>query len=316
MNITVPNQIIYCEIPNNQAMNGEFLFECFTNTYTYGLLSTLHYHSFSEIIYVNYGSLEIRINNNVMRLFRGDLIYVNPIQTHRLCACDEHETRLTIIKFNPALLSSSMDIKEEKNLLYHFLEGSVIQYFYFADHDIRETSIREKLDIILKEADAKRIAYEYAIRNYICGIILDLLRILANKDELDFDAERYEQLREVLVYIKSNFNTSIKMDEILKLCNLSYSNFALKFKTLTGKTFTNYVSHMRISHAQLLLISTQMSMIEIAEKCGFNDICYFNRVFKRISGEAPYKFKKHSQEYHSQEYIGGLEVYQGNTVTG
>src|SRR3989339_489522 len=64
------------------------------------------------------------------------------------------------------------------------------------------------------------------------------------------------------------------------------------FKRITGKTFTEYVNSLRVEHAVRLLLSTSMKASEIALESGFNDISYFNRVFKEQKGISPQALRK------------------------
>ena len=77
---------------------------------------------------------------------------------------------------------------------------------------------------------------------------------------------------------------------------MSTSTFSYIFKQVTGKTFSEYVMNLRVSHAAELLRDTQISLVEICEICGFSDSNYFSRVFKKTYGMPPSQFRRVMKE--------------------
>lgn len=86
------------------------------------------------------------------------------------------------------------------------------------------------------------------------------------------------------------------MEKALEICNLSYSNFAAKFKRTFGTTFTAYLNHVRIANARRLLLNSSDSIASIAEACGYHDAGYFSRTFHKIAGVSPTEFRTEHYE--------------------
>jgi YesN/AraC family two-component response regulator len=61
-----------------------------------------------------------------------------------------------------------------------------------------------------------------------------------------------------------------------------------------GTTFVEYINIIRIKEAKILLKETDSKIIEIAYKVGFNNVTYFNLIFKKITGQTPFEFRKGS----------------------
>ena len=81
------------------------------------------------------------------------------------------------------------------------------------------------------------------------------------------------------------------MEQALEICNLSYSNFAAKFKRMYGKTFTEYLNHIRIASARQMLLNSSDSVSLVSESCGYHDPGYFSRIFRRITGVSPLAYR-------------------------
>lgn len=104
-------------------------------------------------------------------------------------------------------------------------------------------------------------------------------------------------LKDVYKYIENNYTRKLCLDEIAKRGRLSKYHFCRVFKTLTGKTFLEYVNNIRIEKAKELLRKSLFSITDICFKVGFADISNFNRTFKKIAGMAPTKYRKiHTQD--------------------
>ena len=84
------------------------------------------------------------------------------------------------------------------------------------------------------------------------------------------------------------------MEHICKTFSISEGYLSRKFKAVSGIGLNQYITYVRICHAEKLLTETNLSVTEIAEKCGFNGSNYFSSVFKKMKGMTPLMYKKYS----------------------
>jgi AraC-like DNA-binding protein len=85
----------------------------------------------------------------------------------------------------------------------------------------------------------------------------------------------------------ANIGRSIRLAELAEVCGLSKTHFGRAFKAASGKTPHGYLIWLRVEQAKHLLETTSMSMLEIADKCGFGQPQYFATVFQREVGITP-----------------------------
>ncbi len=100
-----------------------------------------------------------------------------------------------------------------------------------------------------------------------------------------------DRLRRIYEFVDKNYQRKIEVSEVAELCNLSKEAFCRYFRKTTGSTFTNFLNQYRISQAKRLLLMGKNVGVACYE-CGFESLSYFNRTFKKISGENPSEFKR------------------------
>jgi AraC family transcriptional regulator len=99
------------------------------------------------------------------------------------------------------------------------------------------------------------------------------------------------RLRAVVEYIEEHLDTSLTLEQMAAVANLSPYHFARQFKVATGLPPHQYVIVRRIERARLLLQQGDLSLAEIAARAGFSDQSHFSRHFKRCVGVTPGQFR-------------------------
>lgn len=125
-------------------------------------------------------------------------------------------------------------------------------------------------------------------------------RMLSNSCAEHEDFHNSDKIKKVYEYIQDNFTRTITLNEISELINMSPVSFNRFIKKRTGKTFITYINDTRISFASRWLLETNLSIGEIAFKCGFNNIANFNRLFKKSKKCTPKEFR--------EEFVGVKKV--------
>ncbi len=107
-------------------------------------------------------------------------------------------------------------------------------------------------------------------------------------ENANYDSRRIEKAFE---FMKDNYEKEISLTEIAKIVNMSVVSFSRFIKKRTGKTFIDSLNDIRLGHTSRLLIDTRLSIAEISYRCGYNNMSYFNRVFKKKHGYTPKEFR-------------------------
>ncbi len=95
---------------------------------------------------------------------------------------------------------------------------------------------------------------------------------------------RLEKLRRKL---DANFSQHHDLSELAREMKMTPQSLCRAFKRYTGLSISQYLVHRRIQEALIRLRATDDKILSIALRCGFNDLSYFNRTFKRLLGRTP-----------------------------
>lgn len=119
---------------------------------------------------------------------------------------------------------------------------------------------------------------------------------------------RFHNLDSTLAFLEQNVHNSLTLSDMAKHADLSLSHFSRLFKEQTSYSPMDYFIHLKIQHACQLLFLTRMPVREIAFELGYDDPCYFSRLFKKFVGVSPIQYRKQpgseSTERHERVLAG------------
>ncbi len=93
-------------------------------------------------------------------------------------------------------------------------------------------------------------------------------------------------------YIRSHLDENLTRESLAAMVYLTPDYLSHLFKRETGFSLTNYIIYERIEEAKRLLAGTSQNISDIATRCGFQNISYFSKQFRRFTGVTPREFRK------------------------
>ena len=93
-------------------------------------------------------------------------------------------------------------------------------------------------------------------------------------------------------FIADHLGEDLALEQVARAAGMSAFYFCKVFKTATGLTFTDYVARARVEKTKQLLLNPNMRVSEAAYEAGFQSLSQFNRVFRRIEGQAPSSYRE------------------------
>lgn len=113
-----------------------------------------------------------------------------------------------------------------------------------------------------------------------------------NQSQISYTINGLTRFQNVIEYIHQNINSPITLKEIADIASLNPTYFSNLFSKLMGISPIQYINRRRIERSQLLLLSSNESLENIAMQVGFDDVFYFSRLFKKITSTSPSVYRK------------------------
>jgi len=124
------------------------------------------------------------------------------------------------------------------------------------------------------------------------GNILESYILMLLEKYTDKNADVNPLIENVKNYIISNLEFDIDIAHISEFFHYNKLYLGRLFKKETNMTVNDYVNHKRLEKAKTLLINTADTVIDISNKIGFNNVTYFNRLFKKNFKVTPTQYRK------------------------
>lgn len=157
--------------------------------------------------------------------------------------------------------------------------------------------VSEKMEDMLQLKGASRIANLLNI-SYMMSVSSDYKLLSSTGFTQQIVEENAERINLIYHYTFNNFQDEITIEKVSGASNLSPNYFCRYFKSVTKKTYWQFLREIRIGYACKLLVEGVMNVSEISFSCGFNNQSNFNRQFKLITGKTPLEYREdylHSQ---------------------
>lgn len=130
------------------------------------------------------------------------------------------------------------------------------------------------------------------LQSLILKLIYILSEISASVVKSTPKSNNHKTIERALEYINNNLSADLSLESLASAANFNAIYFHKLFKASTGKNLREYVEDQRIKKSINMLISTDMTLTQIAYECGFSSQSYFSYAFKRRMGASPRDYAK------------------------
>lgn len=174
----------------------------------------------------------------------------------------------------------------EKDFL-HFLANIIIGNM----RRYRQQNLMEQL--IMEEYNVISNIYHQNNMKQSCEYLSQLLEKIFEKIyENSAQDSNYREIQKTVEYMKVHYPEKISLQEMADRTHLSTKYFCKLFKIVTGDTFVNRLTAIRIEAACELLKNSDLKTYEVAEKTGFGNYHHFSKTFRKVTGKTPSEIRK------------------------
>lgn len=248
-----------------------------------------HYHDVYEIYYLISGTRRQLVDNRIYDIQKGDMILIPKNSVHKTACIDRNPHIRYLLSFSDLFIQSICREMGPDTV------DTVFQTVKLTVPESRRDYVRNLFDKISEESQNGNTDQYSAmlIKNYLAELFAFLIRHRKNEPA----AEGAEEIREAKIqqaakFICDRYSQNITLRDAAESVYMSETYFSKKFKKVTGLNFSEYLTSIRLQQADKLLLETNLSVADVADRCGFCDANYFGDVFRKAKGISPLKYRK------------------------
>lgn len=243
----------------------------------------LHQHNYWELIIITEGNIIHTINDKIINMTKGDAVLLRPNDCHKLNLHDPSDKPQHL-----SFLIKESYINDVFKLYSLDLSGKILSFPMPIMIRYPEDEIFEIVNYMLNFKSTKlsvdeKVYFIKIIVNKTINKIINYISVLPNNNS--------QWLSDFLFMLSNPYTDTSNVNKLAEKTPYSYANLTRIFKKTTGRTIVDYCNHIKIKHAKDLLRVTDLSVFEISIRLNFNNISYFNRLFKNHTGMSPTEYR-------------------------
>lgn len=254
-----------------------------------------HSHPEFQLFVVLKGHGTRFVADSVTHFKEGDMVFTGPHVPHMwrsdhsyFDGSEDLESRGMVIYFHENLLGKGLLEKDEALKVRHLFQEASRGIEIKGDTNAEVTRLMKKL----YEADG--------FKGII--ILLNILHLISNSMEIrpigslwyrnKYSTSDTERMNLVQNYVMEHFREKISLDNVAAIASMKPSSFSRYFRSRANKTFSDFLSEIRIRYSCKLLRETNAPIVEVCYQSGFNTLSNFNKQFKEVNSRTPRQYRE------------------------
>ncbi len=250
---------------------------------------------FARLYLVTEGEAQVELPDRVLPLRKGYLYYIPAYVKHN-CVCNSYFAHYYLHVYEDPQLG---DCLLDKMILPNEVKAMEVDLAFFqklcelnptmelSNFNPRSYDNQNDLEEKLEKNRKRDLANKIETKGILYILLTRFLKNAQPKKEL-----KNRRLSETLTYIQKHFCEKISEETLATMACMSRDHYIRIFKRAMGVTPVTYINSKRIERAELLLLTTNMSVKEISDSLSFGDSSHFISLFKRTVGTTPLQYRK------------------------
>lgn len=258
----------------------------------------MHWHEEIEIVYVLKGYAKYIIDFEEYLVEEGDVIIIPPSSLHSFEQFENEEFDAATVIFAQNMVSNNLvDICSIRYIMPIFNNEIYIPIHIKSEENASKDISKYIMEAVTEHIN-KELAYELRVRIAFLNIIQYFYheKLFFKKSDSVSNVRTVSQIKAIINYIEEHYTEKILLEDLAEFSNLSVYHLSHIFKKYTGQSPNEYINFFRLTKAGEKILSEDAQIINIAIDCGYNNISYFNRAFKKRYGLTPKEYRnKHNK---------------------
>lgn len=258
----------------------------------------LHWHPETEIICLEKGEFPLTVNAKRRKVLAPALLFIGAEEVHSIELPKEGRESAVVYDLN------MLSFESYDGIQYKIIRPLAEKKIAFPRIIRKDAPVWEEAyglySRIFSEAKGeKTLGSCLRVKSGLYALLACLYEngYLHDIGEMsDSDTGRTDTLKRALSYIHENFSGKVTLEAAAGAAGMNPQYFCRYFKKYTGKTITEYVNELRVNEAAKALMESDEKIIDIAGRCGYENMGYFIRRFTRSKGMTPSKYRACSRK--------------------
>ena len=250
----------------------------------------IHYNDY-EVYYLLEGERCYFIGTKIYHLKQGSLVFVRRNVIHKTALSREAHHDRILLEISRSYLESVFAITGELTLHDFFQDDCIILSLESEEQNF----ITELLLALGRELGTKNSGFRLLAKSLVAELFIYAKR-MENKTNPSAssrtDDPRHRQIEQIACYIAENCCSPLSLNSIAEQFYMNKCYLSRIFKEITGFTVNGYLHARRIQKARSLLMQNSMNISEVSEAAGYENLTYFERVFKKHTGMSPLEYRR------------------------
>lgn len=254
-----------------------------------------HCHDFYEIYLHLQGGQYFGLDNNLFLLEPNQVFILPPFSMHGLSSANPlRQYERAYLNLSPEVLKTLGCEQIDLDQFFRAYTAQGLNTFRLSDRDAAQCVawIHELEKEPLSGEPLDRFGHYAVLMNFINVVCQGIRQSKAVTGGIISNSI----IQNVLTYINSNYTQPLKIDQIAKQFGISVSYLSHEFARFTNRSVYDYILYRRVMLARQMM-QTDASLNAIAYQCGFNDYSNFLRMFNKLVGMSPSRYRKQIKRF-------------------
>jgi len=260
-----------------------------------------HWHKELEILFLTKGFMEVSIEEHYLNIEAGDILFIPSRLLHAAYNTKNQACEFYAVVFDMDFISSLQSDLIQQTYIDPLINDPQNHFYYISKMNPYNQKFSEPLTGLIEDFGFKTKGFELNLKANLLLFFTAFYRYQDCLKNYQIDNSNRNHLntyicKQIILYVEENYMKKITLEEISQNVGFSKEHFCRFFKKNFKISFFTYLNQERIKKAEYLLLHSDMKVIEIAMKIGFDDANYFATVFKKFTHVTPSEYKRANLE--------------------
>lgn len=247
----------------------------------------LHWHMEHELLRMIKGELRLSLNEQNYLLTQGDIVFINSGTLH---AATPNDAIYQCIVYDMHMLQHTGS--SAQRIIRAFAGGELAIHPLAARED---PALGILVNGVFDALQQEMPGFELSVHGLLLQMLGNILQSCHYTEAATANPrsrKKAKQVKQVLNLVTDAYAGPLTLDDMAKAACMSPKYFCQFFREMTHETPIDYLNHYRVERAAEQMIATDCTVTEAAYECGFHDLSYFIRTFKKYKGTTPRKYRQ------------------------